>query len=147
MLMKTPLFRGLDDFFFNSKRDDFARRYWVPSTTTETTFPMDILERDGEYEVRIAIPGADRDTLSVTVDNGSLHVEASDENEKESAKDTTYVFKGLESFRYKRTIPNISKYGIQQDEITSVYKNGILSVVLPKSEEVKPKIIDVKIEA
>ena len=135
MLMKSPFFRGLDDIFTSK---------WVSFATTDTTFPMDIIERDEEYEVRVAVPGVNIDKMSVTIDNGSLHIEASGEedNKQDSA---TYILKGLKSFEYKRIIPNISQYGVQQDKIASVYKNGILSIRLPKAEEVKPKTIAVEI--
>jgi len=136
MLMKSPFFRGLDDFF-ESK--------WVPFATTDTAFPMDIIERDEEYEVRVAVPGVNREKLSVTIDNGSLNIEASGEAATKNDTDT-YILKGLKNFQYKRAIPNIAQYGVQEDKISSVYRNGILSIVLPKAEEIKPKTIAIEIE-
>ena len=136
MLMKSPFFKGLDDFF-DSK--------WVPFATTDTAFPMDIIERDDAYEVKVAVPGVNRDKLSVTIENGNLHIEAS--GEEATKKDgETYILKGLKGFQYQRIIPNIAQYGVQEDKITSGYKDGILCICLPKAEEIKPKTIAIEIE-
>ena len=61
------------------------------------------------------------------------------ENEK-------YVLRGLKSYEYKRVIPNIAEYNVVAEKISSVYKDGILSITLPKAEEEKPKNIEVKVE-
>ena len=57
-----------------------------------------------------------------------------------------YLLRGLKNFEYKRTIPQIPTNGVLEDKISSVYKDGILSIVLPKAEEVKPKVIPVTVE-
>ena len=136
MLMKSPFFKGLDDFF-ESK--------WVPFATTDIAFPMDIIERQDEYEVKVAVPGVNKEKLSVTIEDGNLHIEATGDEASKNEADT-YILKGLKNFQYKRVIPNISQYGVQEDKISSMYRNGILSIVLPKSEEIKPKTISVEIE-
>lgn len=135
MLMESPFFRGLDDLFDNK---------WVSFATTDTAFPMDIIERDAEFEVKVAVPGVNREKLSVTIEDGSLHIVASGEDLKNESD--TYILKGLKNFQYKRVISSIAKYGVQEDKITSTYKNGILSIVLPKAEEIKPKTIAVEME-
>ena len=136
MLMNSPFFRGLDDIFDNK---------WVSFATSDTSFPMDIIERDAEFEVKIAVPGVNKEKLSVTIEDGSLHIEASVEDLDNDEADT-YILKGLKNFQYKRIISSIAKYGVQEDKITSTYKSGILSIVLPKAEETKPKTIAVEIE-
>tara|TARA_R110000744_G_scaffold273606_4_gene386816 strand:- start:1861 stop:2274 length:414 start_codon:yes stop_codon:yes gene_type:complete len=131
---QSPFFRDLNDLF-ESK--------WVPfATPAHTPFPMDIIERDDDFEVRIAVPGAKKENLSVTLDKGSLHINVSggERDEKEN-----YLLKGLKAFDYQRIIPNIIDYNVKVSEISSIYKDGILSITLPKEDEEKPLLIDVEI--
>ena len=136
MLSRSPLFADMSDLFGHK---------WVSFATADATFPMDIIDRDGEYEVKVAVPGVDKENLSVTIEKGNLHIQASSkvvqgtENEK-------YVLRGLKSYEYKRVIPNIAEYNVVAEKISSVYKDGILSITLPKAEEEKPKNIEVKVE-
>jgi len=134
VLRHSPMWRNLDDFF-DSK--------WVPFATAETGFPMDIIERESEYEVRIAVPGVQRDDLSVILEKGNLKINAcGGKNNSEE----TYLLKGLKGFEFKRVIPNIAEYNVKADKISSVYKDGILSIILPKEDEEKPRSIEVQVE-
>ena len=134
VLRHSPILRNLDDFF-DSK--------WVPFATAETGFPMDIIERDSEYEVKIAVPGVQRDDLSVTLEKGNLKINASS---GVGSSEEKYLLKGLKGFEYKRIIPNIAEYNVKADKISSVYKDGILSIFLPKEEEEQPRSIEVQVE-
>ena len=128
--------------FFKDLNDLFESK-WVPfATPAHQTFPMDIIERDDEFEVRVAVPGAKKENLSVTLEKGSLHISVSggEKDDKEN-----YLLKGLKPFNFQRVISNISEYNVKASEISSVYKDGILSIILPKEEEEKPVSIDVEI--
>ena len=134
VLRHSPMWKNLDDFF-DSK--------WVPFATADTGFPMDIIERDSEYEVKIAVPGVQRDDLSVTLEKGNLKINASCTI---NSAEETYLLKGLKGFEYNRVIPNIAEYNVKTDKISSVYKDGILSIILPKEEEEKPRLIEVQVD-
>ena len=134
VLRHSPMWKNLDDFF-DSK--------WVPFATADTGFPMDIIERDSEYEVKIAVPGVQRDDLSVTLEKGNLKINASSTI---NSAEETYLLKGLKGFEYNRVIPNIAEYNVKTDKISSVYKDGILSIILPKEEEEKPRLIEVQVD-
>ena len=134
VLRHSPIWKNMDDFF-DSK--------WVPFATADTGFPMDIIEWDSEYEVKIAVPGVQKDNLSVTLEKGNLKINAS--VGKDTSEDT-YLLKGLKGFEYNRIIPNIAEYNVKAENISSVYKDGILSIFLPKEEEEKPRSIEVQVE-
>ena len=104
---------------------------------------MDIIERDSEYEVKIAVPGVQRDDLSVTLEKCNLKINASSTI---NSAEETYLLKGLKGFEYNRVIPNIAEYNVKTDKISSVYKDGILSIILPKEEEEKPRLIEVQVD-
>ena len=134
VLRHSPIWKNMDDFF-DSK--------WVPFATADTGFPMDIIERDSEYEVKIAVPGVQKENLSVTLEKGNLKIKAS--VSKDISEDT-YLLKGLKGFEYKRIIPNIAEYNVKAENISSIYKDGILSIFLPKEEEEKPRSIEVQVD-
>jgi len=138
MLQHSPWFKDMDDLFGNK---------WISFATADTGFPMDIIDRNGEFEVKVAMPGVDRENLSVTMEKGNLHIQASSKiSEDRTDNKEKYVLRGLKSFEYKRIIPNIVEYNVVAEKISSVYKDGILSITLPKAEEEKPKTIEVKVE-
>ena len=134
VLRHSPIWKNMDDFFDSR---------WVPFATADTGFPMDIIERASEYEVKIAVPGVQKDNLSVTLEKGNLKINAS--VGKDTSEDT-YLLKGLKGFEYNRIIPNIAEYNVKAEKISSVYKDGILSIFLPKEEEEKPRSIEVQVE-
>ena len=70
------------DKFFNSF-------YFSP---TERLVPMDVVERDESFELRIAIPGFTKDDIKVDVKAGTLLVEAKRADKDE---DENYIYKGL----------------------------------------------------
>jgi len=109
----------------------------------DTGFPMDIIERDSEYEVRIAVPGVQRDDISVILEKGNLKISATS---AKNDSDETFIIRGLKDFEYKRVIPNIAEYNVKPDKIASIYKDGILSIILPKEDEEKPRSIEVQVE-
>ena len=115
----------------------------INMVTADTGFPMDIIERESEYEVRVAVPGVQRDDLSVILEKGNLKISASSTTED---SDETFLIRGLKGFEYKRVIPNIAEYNVKPDKISSTYKDGILSIILPKEEEEKPRMIEVQVE-
>ena len=137
MLSNKPWFQYIDDLFSNK---------WVSFATADTAFPMDIIERDGEYEVKVAVPGVDKENLSVTIEKGNLHIQASSKVQDKTTESEKYVLRGLKAYEYKRVIPNIAEYNVVANKIKSVYKDGILSITLPKAEEEKPTTIEVKVE-
>ena len=133
--MLHPFFKDFDDFF-NSN--------WVSFVSTEQN-PMDIVERDNEYEVKVVIPGVSKDDLSVSIDNGNLEIKAISKAKTNNEGDV-FIIDSIREVSYSKSIPNIRKFGVDETKISSTYKNGILSIILPKAEEAKPKAIDITIE-
>lgn len=138
MTLKTydPVFGNLSDFI-GSKWFNFAGNH-------TDAFPMDIIERSTEYEIKVAVPGAEKDGIIVEVDGDELHIVV--EGNVASSEDTKYIYKGLQTFNYKRKINGLAKYNIVVEGIKSTYRNGILSIVLPKAEQAQPKSISVQVE-
>ena len=135
--------------------NDFMYRFfnspWI--TTSRSTFniapQMDIVERGSGYEIAVAAPGATEE-INVSVEDNTLNIEiARDTSEKDTDgfEDAIIVssHKGIQDYSFNRKI-SLEKASIETDKITSTYKNGILTIKLPKSETAQPKQINVKVE-
>ncbi len=108
---------------------------WSPS--------VDIEEEDDKYLIKADLPGVDKDNIEVKLENGVLSIRGEKHTEKETGKGTkrhrTERFHG--TFARSFTLPD----AVKADSVEASYKDGVLSLVIPKQEEVKPKSIDIKV--
>jgi len=89
------------------------------------------------------MPGAKKDNIKISVEEDSIHISGKVEREEEEKKEDYYYSERAYS-AWERTIPLPVK--IKPDDVKATYKNGVLQVTLPKSEEAKAKVKDIKIE-
>ncbi|MBR0163683.1 MAG: Hsp20/alpha crystallin family protein [Lachnospiraceae bacterium] len=101
----------------------------------------DIIEKDGHYELEAELPGFDREDIHVDVKDDVLTVSA-EHSEKNEEKKHGKVLRRERGYRsYKRSF-NIS--GLNRDDIKAQYRNGVLTLTLPKPEPLPEKEDDVK---
>ena len=103
---------------------------WMPA--------VDIVERPDALVVTAELPGLMAKEVDVSVDDGVLTISGEKEEEKkEGAEDSQYyVFeRRYGSFRPSFTLPN----AVDVDKISAEFDNGLLTVVLPKTENVKAR--------
>jgi HSP20 family protein len=103
--------------------------------------PMDVAEKDESFELQMDIPGFAAKDIDVQVQGNTVTVSGTRKEEKEE--------KGKTFHRIERTSGAFSRTvtlpcAVNEKEIAAEYTNGVLSVVLPKSEEARPKKISVK---
>ncbi len=102
---------------------------------------LDVTENDEAYTVRASVPGINPDDLDISFsDNtltikGELKEEKVDENERWHLRERRFG-----EFMRSITLPN----AVNADKIEAHYENGVLTLTLPKAEEVKPRKISVK---
>ena len=96
-------------------------------------FPAaNIEEKDKEYMMEMAVPGLQKEDFHVEVKNGMLEVYVEKEDEKkEEKKNFTRMEYNYDSFFRTFNLPD----NVVGDEIQATYKDGLLRVVLPKTEE------------
>jgi len=114
---------------------DLSFAEWSPT--------VDIEESDDSYLIWADIPGVDKKDIDVRLDNGVLSITGEKRMEKETGKDTkqhrTERYCG--SFVRRFTLPS----EIMADKVDASYKDGVLSLMIPKAKEAKPKTIDIKV--
>lgn len=127
-------------------RDQFSRFFdlaypgetsaldWVPA--------LDVSEDKEKYLVSIELPGLKKEDLNVVVHDGVLTVSGERKSEKE-VKDGT-VHRSERSYgKFSRSISLPS--AVAPDRVGAAFKDGVLSIEIPKAEEAKPKTIEVKV--
>ncbi len=102
---------------------------------------LDLIETEGAVEVRVDIPGMEAKDIDIQV-NGNLMTVSGERKEEREEKGKTYhrVERRTGSFSRLVTLPCPVKEGA----VEAQYKNGILTVTLPKTEECKSRKINVK---
>jgi len=104
---------------------------------------VDIEESDDSFLIRADVPGVDKKDIEVRLDNGVLSITGEKQVEKETGKGTkrhrTERYHG--SFARRFTLPT----SIKADKVDASYRDGVLSLLIPKAEEAKPKSIDIKV--
>lgn len=122
----------------------FRPMRWVEEATTENFVPaMDITERENEYVVRTDLPGVKKEDISITMENGLLTIAAECKNESEEKEGDRLLRQERRYGRYARSL----RLGTQIDEkgVKASYKDGVLELILPKAEAVKPRKISVEL--
>ncbi|MFS4481849.1 Hsp20/alpha crystallin family protein [Hyunsoonleella sp. 2307UL5-6] len=119
--------------------DDFFGLKTLPTTFPNTgiTLPkVNIRETKDDYFVDLAIPGMKKEDINIDLDNDVLTISADTKAEgSENEENYTRREFGYTSFKRTFTLPDSINYG----KIEAAYKDGVLSIQLPKREEAKPK--------
>lgn len=103
---------------------------------------VDVSESKEAYVVTAELPGLKKEDVHITFQDGMLMIEGERKAEKEE-KDVNYHRVERSHGKFCRTFQIPS--GVREDKISANYRDGILNIVLPKTEESKPKEIEVKV--
>ena len=124
--------------------DRFVQGGNVADSTSSTWLPaVDIGENDHGYEVLVELPGIKKDDVKITVANDVLTIKGEKKLEKETkAKNVHRSERCYGSFQRSFVLPTM----VQSEKIEASYNDGILTIMLPKMEEAKPKQIEVKVK-
>lgn len=103
---------------------------------------VDVEETDHAYVITAELPGMEKKDINISVEDGTLLISGEKNSEKET-KDKNYhrIERSYGKFHRSFQLPD----GIDRDKIEASYKNGVLTLSLPKSEAAKPKQIEVKV--
>ena len=107
-------------------------------TALLATLPIDAYLTDNEIVISADLPGIDPDDVSITVDGDTLTIEG-----EILARLANVKYQFAERFHGKFHRAIHLNVPIAEDSIEATFENGVLTLVLPKAEEVKPKRIAV----
>ncbi len=101
-------------------------------------FPIDLYEDKDSTYVRAELPGVSREDINVEMVDGYLTISASRKTTAVEGGD------GERGFSFSRSVA--INEAVQSDKVSAAYENGVLTVTLPKQEEVKAKKISVTVK-
>ena len=110
---------------------------WEPA---ELGFALDLYETDDALVVKGALPGVRPDEVDISVTGDVLTIKGETKSEEET-KNGSYHRRELRYGTFARSIPLSTRVNHGKAEAT--FENGILTITLPKAEEVKPKSIKI----
>mmetsp|Transcript_5812 Transcript_5812/g.14937 ORF Transcript_5812/g.14937 Transcript_5812/m.14937 type:complete len:169 (-) Transcript_5812:157-663(-) len=102
---------------------------------------FDVVERDNDYVLKADVPGYDKDKLKLEVHQDTVTLSAKSEDSKEENKDGSD-----RTLRRERSICSFSRSiqlpsKVDDEDVKASYKDGVLTVELPKSKESLPKAV------
>jgi HSP20 family protein len=100
---------------------------------------VDIMENDSEIVLKADMPGVDEKNLSVTIEHGVLSLIGKVVSQPESGFELLRAERRADVFRREFELSD----SVDAARITARIRNGLLTLVLPKREEVKPRKIEV----
>lgn len=111
---------------------------WEP---VELGVALDVYETDDALVVKAALPGVRPDEVDISVSGDVLTIKGETKSEEET-KSGSYHRRELRYGAFARSIPLPTR--VDHDKAEATFENGILTVTMPKVEEVKPKSIKIK---
>lgn len=135
--------RIFDDFFRDFRDLTQGMTAWPSRMLMAGAVPsIDMYEEKDKYVVKADVPGFEKDNIHISITDNTLQLrgEVKQEEEKEE-RNYYYSERSYEGF--SRDIPLPS--AVNQDQIKANFKNGILTIEMPKSKEAVGK--EIKIEA
>ena len=137
---ERPGLVGLNFGRLSNLQDELDRLFesplpgWVPA--------LDVHENKDSFVVRIELPGLKREDIEVSLHDGALVISGERKVEKlEEGVEVQRQERYYGKFQRALTLPT----PVSADQIKAQYRDGILTVTLPKVEEARPKPIEISV--
>jgi len=102
---------------------------------------IDVVENDDEFVITAELPGAKRDDVTVELHEGVLTLRGEKKTERDEKRDQArYVERSYGSFSRSFTLPS----NADGEKLKATFKDGVLSLHIPKREEAKPRTINIQ---
>lgn len=115
----------------------------APTVPARWGLPLDVAETEDAYTVTASIPGLNPDDIEVTLEENVLTIRGENQSEETTEEGTRYHLRERRFGSFSRSLrfPVL----VAGEQIEANYVNGVLTLTVPKAEEVKPKRIAVKV--
>jgi len=129
--MRNELSRFLDHPFSGFTRQPEFFRDWVPA--------LDVLEDHDNLIVRAELPGMRKEDIEISIQEGVLSITGERKEEKKASGEAYRAERFFGRFHRAVTLPK----AVAVEKVKASYKDGVLAITLPKTEEAKPRQIQV----
>ncbi len=122
--------------------DSFVRPSRILSTLGEVRDPtLDIYQTPNEVVVKAALPGLKPEDVSIDITGETLTIKGESKT-KQEVKEEDYLYQERRYGAFSRSV--VLPSGLKPDKAEATMEDGVLTLTIPKAEEVKPKAIKVK---
>ena len=135
--------RMMEDFFGRRIRPWWPERFFRTGELDVRAPAVDVFEEKDDIVVKAEIPGMDKDNIEVNLMDHTLTLKGEKKKEEE-VKEENYYRSERSYGSFFRTV-ELPK-DVHADKVKATFKNGVLEVRMPKTEEAKAKEIKVKVE-
>lgn len=131
MTLRQAMDRLFDDDVFRPMR-------WNGGSFDGPALPLDVTTTADELVVEASLPGIKPEDVEITVENGTLTITGKSGAEHRS-EDGSYLVQEIRRGQFSRsvTLPN----GLEPDKASATFEHGMLTLRIPKAEQVKPRQI------
>jgi HSP20 family protein len=147
--LRREIDRLFEDFTSNPWRSPFRRTlfdaepFWRGDISWGKVPAVDVADTTKDYEVTAELPGLDEKNIEVKFSDGTLTIKGEKKEEKEEKKKDYYLSeRRYGSFQRSFSVPD----GIDAEKIEATFKNGVLTVTLPKTVEAQKKEKNIEIK-
>jgi HSP20 family protein len=140
--LRREVDRLFDDFAWGSWRLPAPRSlfdlepFWRGETSWGKVPAVDFVDTEKTYEVTAELPGMDEKNVEVRFTSGVLSIKGEKKEEKEEKKKDYHLSeRRYGSFQRSFTVPD----GVDTEKIEATFKDGVLTVILPKTPEAQKK--------
>ena len=135
--------RMLDDFFGRRTRPWWPER-WFRADDMEVKPPIvDVFEEKDDIVVKAELPGMEKDNIDVNLTDHRLTIKGEKKKEDEIKEENYYrAERSYGSFLRTLDLPK----DVRADKVKASFKNGILEIRMPKTEEARTKEVKVKVD-
>jgi HSP20 family protein len=124
--------------------DTFMPGFFSPASLRRQSYPqvanIDVIDRDDAFILKAEIPGVEKNDLDIQVHGNQVYLGGVKQEEK-TEKDANYVYRERHYGEFSRTIQ--LPVDINSDQVKATFKDGVLELVLPKTESAKRKRITI----
>jgi HSP20 family protein len=104
---------------------------------------IDVKENENSYSLEAELPGITDKDIELKLEGNMLTLSTKKE-EKTEEKEDQYLLRERKSYSFTRSF--VIPEDVDAEKISAEFKNGLLTLSLPKSEKAKPKMLDIKVK-
>ncbi len=114
-----------------------------PLFETAEMAPVDMMETDDEYKLRVELPGLEKDDVKIALNQNVLTI-SGEKKEEDTKENKSFHKKEIRYGWFERsfTLPG----DIDEGKVKAKMKNGVLTIQVPKRESAKPKRIPITVQ-
>ena len=142
----NDIFDEMDNFFNDGFFGTGCRtpRQGRQLNSSASLMRTDVIEKEDSYQLEAELPGFNKEDIKVDLRDDTLTISAAhNENKDEKDEHGKYIRRERRSTSYQRSF---HVEGLKPDDVIAQYRNGVLTVHLPKKEAIPAKEEAIKIE-